>query len=149
MSHGVLLQSSTPSSFTVAPSGSVLTRSLTMIGAAGRAVSALAVGVGTSVGVAVAAAARTPGAGRTATYPTTPAIATAPTSAVRSIPLDPLLAGASGRDVPAAGESLGIASGDGMLPGSLGLPEREAASGPLPVTLWAACGPLPSCAPGP
>src|SRR3974390_1584809 len=42
MSQGVLLQSSTPSSLTVAPSGSELIRTLTMAGAIGRGGSGVA-----------------------------------------------------------------------------------------------------------
>src|ERR1019366_4256230 len=58
--------------------------------------------------------------GRRATKPMMPAMARAPTTAATSIPLEPDLLGACDLSgATPAGESLGTARGDGMLPGSL------------------------------
>ena len=63
--------------------------------------------------------------GLRATKPMMAAMASAPTTAATSMPFDPDLPGGCDMSgAPAAGESLGTASGDGMLPGSLPVGDR-------------------------
>src|SRR5450631_3562062 len=103
MSHGVLLHSSTPSSLTLAPSGSVLIRILTMAGAEGRAWGpapppappqgdvgerAAPAGAAGCEACCAGVAAAGPGPGLSATKAIVPAIASAPTTATRSMPFD-------------------------------------------------------------
>src|SRR5579859_699847 len=159
MSHGVLLHSSTPSSLTLAPSGSELTRTFTSVaegpavvvavtGGAAVAAATGAVAVPAPVALAGMSAVPTlPGLlGRSATYPMMPAMASAPTTAATSMPLLPVLPGGCDMSgAPAVGESLGTASGDGMLPGSLPVGERNEGFDPLmaPLAAVVICGPLP------
>src|SRR5579862_8461546 len=113
MSQGVLLQSSTPSSFTLAPSGSELMRTFTMAaiddegaggGAATEAVTDATAGI---------CAGTAGGGGRKATKAIAPATARAPPTATTSIPFDPGAGGAvETNGVADAGPSL-RASGAG------------------------------------
>src|SRR5580692_12155095 len=136
MSHGVLPQSSTPSSLTLAPSGSELTRTLTIATGAG----ATSAGTADAGGAgATAAAIGAPGvegngapSGRSAAYPTMPATTRAPTTAVMRIPFEPPAGGGLERAGPAASPAA-TAGDDMVLPELLTLAGGDMSrAGPLP-----------------
>src|ERR1019366_8793538 len=118
MSQGVLPQSSTPSSLTVAPSGSVLMRTLTIAtGGGDGSVGAAADGGATRADAAAAALdPPTPVApGRNAAYPTMPTTARTPTTAVTRTLFEPFPGGGLDTIGPVTERSPGVA-GASMLP---------------------------------